>query len=90
MAHVIQLARALGWRVYHTHNSRHSPAGYPDLTLVKGKALVYMELKMPGNLPSKHQKAWLAALNQTPARVYLMTPDDMGDIETLLKERTAR
>ena len=32
--HVIQLARALGWDYYHTHDSRRSPGGFPDLVLV--------------------------------------------------------
>ena len=34
---VVQLARLTGWLVYHTFDSRRSQAGYPDLTLLKGR-----------------------------------------------------
>jgi hypothetical protein len=32
-AQVVQLAGLLGWSWYHTHDSRRSPAGFPDLVL---------------------------------------------------------
>ena len=34
-AQVIQLARMFGWFVFWTWNSRHSPAGEPDLRLLR-------------------------------------------------------
>ncbi len=42
---VVTLAKQLGWYVYHTHDSRGSEAGFPDLTLVRGTQLVFAELK---------------------------------------------
>ncbi len=42
---VINLARQLGWYVYHTHDSRGSEAGFPDLTLVRDQVLLFAELK---------------------------------------------
>lgn len=38
-------ARFLGWRDYHTHDSRRSKAGFPDLTLTRGVRLIFAELK---------------------------------------------
>jgi hypothetical protein len=32
---VVQLARMLGWRVYHPWLSVHSAAGFPDLVLCR-------------------------------------------------------
>ena len=32
---VISMAEALGWLVYHTYDSRHSKAGFPDLNMVR-------------------------------------------------------
>ncbi|MCC6312227.1 MAG: hypothetical protein IT345_15125, partial [Trueperaceae bacterium] len=42
---VVQLARLRGWRVYHTFDSRRSPAGFPDLVLARPPRLVIAELK---------------------------------------------
>jgi hypothetical protein len=66
------LAETLGWRVYFTWRSKHSPAGFPDLVLVHGAAgrLLFPELKkdMPPNpspsalkrlSPTAAQQAWL-------------------------------
>lgn len=45
--HIVGLARSLGWWTYHTHNSRRSNPGYPDLHLIHGGRGVSMfrELK---------------------------------------------
>ena len=37
---VIEYARLMGWLVYHTHDSRHSEKGFPDLVLVPLKWLM--------------------------------------------------
>ena len=44
--HTITLtARAFGWLVYHTYNSRRSEPGFPDLVLVKGNRILFREVK---------------------------------------------
>ena len=54
---VIRLAKALGWVYYHTHDSRRSPAGFPDLVLMhRGQGrVIYRELKTA-------QRDWLDGL----------------------------
>lgn len=42
---VIEAAAALGWRCYHTHDSRRSQEGFPDLVLVRDRVL-FVELKI--------------------------------------------
>jgi hypothetical protein len=50
--------------VYHTHDSRHSPAGFPDLVIVVHGRVLFRELKMDGNKPTAEQRRWLLALAQ--------------------------
>lgn len=57
------IALALGWRGYHTHRSQHSPAGFPDLCLVKPDVgLVFAELKTERGKTTEDQDAWLEDL----------------------------
>lgn len=84
-ARVVGLAVANGWSVYHTHDSRRSQAGYPDLTLWRGKRLVFAELKKDHkSKPSAAQSATLAALANTGNEVYLWRPADWAQIVTVL------
>lgn len=83
---VIAAAKTLGWRVYHTHDARRSHAGYPDLTLVRGKRLVFVEMKAPKGKTTPEQDAWLAALAGAGAECYVWRLDDWtgGAIEGVL------
>ena len=49
-AKVKLLAGYYGWRTYHTHDSRRSDVGFPDLILIRGPELIAVELK--ANTPS--------------------------------------
>lgn len=64
---VIGLAKSLGWSVYHTHYSKHSEAGFPDLVLVRPPRLIFAELKVwPRITPRPAQVEWLARLGAVP------------------------
>lgn len=51
---VINMAKSLGWEHYHTHDSRRSVAGFPDLVLVHpqrdGLSIESSRLKRAGYL----------------------------------------
>jgi hypothetical protein len=84
---VMREAEARGALAYHTHDSRRSPAGFPDLVIVNPRlwqGAVYMELKMPGKYPTKEQRTWLTTLVLAGERVYLQRPDDWKDIISIL------
>lgn len=86
-AAVLELASILGYLVYHTYDSRRSQKGFPDLTLVRGDRLLFVELKDAKRKVTPEQKVWLAALNETGADVFVWRPKDWlsGQIETVLR-----
>ena len=61
-AAVAKLCRLYGWRRYHTYRSKHSPAGFPDLVLVKPPRLIFAELKSDDGEVSAEQAEWLVDL----------------------------
>ena len=71
------LAKLFGWKYYHTWRSIHSPAGFPDCVLVRGKRLVIAELKSEKGVVSEKQQDWLDALKQVPClEVFLWRASD--------------
>lgn len=88
MQAIIDLARLLGWKTYHTFDSRRSEPGYPDLTLVKGRRLVFAELKTEKGRMTAAQDEWLEAFLQAGAEVCVFRPRDWhsGVVEQILRE----
>ena len=87
MARVRALAKENNWLYYHTADSRRSPAGYPDITLVKDGTIIFTELKTMIGRVTKDQKIWLEALNNCQTvETYLWRPNDMEYITRRLVE----
>lgn len=74
---LIKAAKARGWLVYHTHISKRSTEGWPDLAMVRDGRLVLAELKKEKPLlksgkpseaqdldPSAAQQHWLDELGK--------------------------
>ena len=85
---VLLLAKWTGWASYHPYDSRRSTPGYPDLTLVRGKRLVFAEMKSEKGRISLDQRRWLGWLDDAGVEVYLWRPSDWKDIETALTSRS--
>ena len=87
------LATALGWRIYHTHDSRRSPAGFPDLVMVRGGRLLFVELKATRGRYGPGQVEWLDDLTDVAAgsgdvvEALTWRPADLldGTIEAILR-----
>ena len=93
MAAIIELATLLNWKVYHTHDSRRSEAGYPDLTLVRDgrkdasrARLLFVELKSERGRVRREQKEWMSILELVPnVEVYVWRPSMWQAIEKILR-----
>ena len=86
LAAVLELARWLGWRTYHTHDSRRSNPGFPDLVIVRDDRLLFVELKSTKGRLTAEQTEWLKALGYV-ASVATWRPADWtsGEIERVLR-----
>jgi hypothetical protein len=81
-------ARTFGWLAYHTHDSRSSAAGFPDLCMTRGPEIVFAELKSERGKVTAAQQEWLDALDAVPGtEVYVWRPRDQDDVLTRLRAK---
>lgn len=75
---IIAAAQRRNWLVYHTHDSRRSQKGFPDLVLVHAgqKRVLYRELKTQRGTLRPDQKTWLAHLTAAGADASIWRPLD--------------
>lgn len=83
-------AVAFRWAYYHTHDSRHSTSGFPDLVLAKPPRLLFVELKSEKGRLTGTQEAWLWDFDQCGVETYVWRPSDLssGEIESVLRGGT--
>jgi len=78
-------ARRAGWLAYHSWSSLHSARGFPDLCLVRGTRLLFVELKTSKGEVTQSQREWLQALSLVPGiEVYVFRPADEATIKEVL------
>lgn len=85
LENVRRMASLLGWRAYHTHDSRRSDPGFPDLVLVRAwpGRVMFRELKTQKGRVTVEQQAWLHDLVRAGADAAVWRPFDWasGKIE---------
>ena len=79
---IVMVAKANGWIVYHTYDSRRSEPGFPDLVLVRDRVL-FRELKTNTGRVSVAQKDWGDALTKAGADFKVWRP---SDLKAIIKE----
>ncbi len=86
---ILDAARVLGWQHrYHTHDSRRSAPGFPDLVLLRPPQIVVAELKTERGRLTGDQIGWLAAFEAVPGiEVFVWRPEHWvsGDVERMLR-----
>jgi len=80
-----KLCELYRFRRYHTYRSRRSPAGFPDLVLVKPPRVLFVELKSDDGRTTREQDAWLDDLSRCPGiERYLWKPQDLERAAAIL------
>ena len=93
LARIRRLATDNGYISYHTHDSRKSEVGFPDLLLAKPETLtsagriLFVELKSSQGKVTREQHLWLDILTHTVpgVEVYLWRPRDWPTIQQILQ-----
>ncbi len=85
---IIEAAEACGWWVFHDTDSRRNRAGFPDLMLLRGIDLLFLELKAKGGRVRPEQQEVIGRLKQV-RRVHadVAYPRDWPEIEAVLRSR---
>jgi hypothetical protein len=87
-AQIVELAKLYGWLHYHVHNARNSPAGWPDLVLVRPPHALFVEVKTDTGRLTPAQRTWLDALQRCPGvEAHVWRPGDWDAIVKRLKVR---
>ena len=83
---VVEAAEDLGWTVWRTWASVHSPSGEPDLRMVHPvlRQVIWAELKTQNGKLSPAQQESIDTLKAAGARVYVWRPADWPQIERVL------
>ena len=85
--HVRAILKDLGLLWYHTHDSRRSPSGFPDLVIV-GEHVIYRELKTAKGKVTDSQAEWLHALVMAGQDACVWRPTDL--VSGLIGRRLAK
>lgn len=87
MAQVIELAQRLKWAVYHTHDSRRSAPGFPDLVMLRDGRMIVCELKTLRGKLTDDQRFWLDQFAQCDGveRVEVWRPNQLQEIVEILR-----
>lgn len=84
---ILDAARLLGWMAYHTHDSRKSEPGFPDIIAVRGGRVLAIECKRERGRVRPEQVMWVEALSEVPGVTAMIArPSQWDEVETLLRE----
>lgn len=78
--------RLRGWRYFHSHDSRRSVAGFPDLICIRGARVLAVELKTAAGRVSREQREWLDAFELAGVEAHLWRlPGDWAQVGEVLR-----
>jgi hypothetical protein len=89
---VVEIAQWNRWGlIFHAPANRpinghvqNMTAGFPDLCMVRGRRLLFVELKRERGRTTAAQREWLAALVLTGAETAVWRPSDLEEVQRVL------
>lgn len=84
-AQVMAMLRLLGWRAYHTLDSRGSARGYPDIVALRGRRCLALELKTERGRVTQDQQDWLEAFAAAGAESGVWRPSQIEELTEVLR-----
>lgn len=96
LARIRRLALDHSYLAYHTHDSRRSELGFPDVCLARAATatspgrLIFAELKAQQGKVTREQAIWLDVLRHTVPGIesYLWRPSDWSTITAIITRST--
>lgn len=79
LSKVRKLCFFYGLACYHTYRSDRSEPGYPDLTIVGARGVMFRELKVESGRVTPMQKYWLDAMRSAGLDADVWKPSDFPD-----------
>lgn len=76
---VLRLCTLLGLSAYHTHDSRRSQPGFPDLVIAGPSGSMFRELKTVRGRVSAEQEQWLTVLRAGGADARVWRPAELAN-----------
>lgn len=91
---VHKIAVSYGWKYYHAPDNKpingriqRVVAGFPDLVMVKGKRVLFAELKKETGVLSDAQKEWLDVLQNAGMETYVWRPSQVREVKQILSAK---
>ncbi len=92
LARILKLAHVCGYLAYHTHDSRKSAPGFPDLVFVQPPSaqrphgrLLFAELKTQRGKLTTEQAQWMQVLQTVPGiECYVWRPAQWNELVAIL------
>jgi hypothetical protein len=82
---IVQLAEFCGWYVWHDKDSRRNEAGFPDLMIVRGIDLHFLEVKAQRGRVRPAQQAFIYRLQEVRrCTAGIVRPSDWPAVEAML------
>ncbi len=85
---IVTLAEACSWWTFHVRDSRGSNPGWPDLVLLRGINLHFLEVKAEAGRVRPEQQSVIDALGKVErVRARIVRPSDWPAVEAMLTGR---
>ena len=83
---IVSYARMNDWLVHHNADSRRSDPGLPDLILVRGDTVMFLECKKMTGKMRQEQTLWMGRLKTaTQVKSAVVRPSDWDTLEEQLR-----